>query len=82
VLPSGITLSIICFIKYLLTTDAIDKKLLSTNLVCIALDKWASHDKVSTRLVIVYNLDQYLALCDVHLAIDGVHSLFISNFGW
>ena len=59
--------------------DAIKKQLLSQNEVSLALDGWASMNKVAIRSVIAYYMDRNWALREVQLAFDKVDLLFFSR---
>jgi len=69
-LPSTMTLEIICQREYALTFDAIKKQLLFWNKVSLALDRWTSTNKLPITSVIVYHMDRKMALYEVQLAFD------------
>jgi hypothetical protein len=55
--------------------DAIKKKMLSTNKVSLALDRWASMNKLAITSVIAYYMNYSWALQDGQLTSDEVSSI-------
>jgi hypothetical protein len=80
VLPSATTLSNICLRECALTVDAIKKQLPIRNTVSLALDGWASTNKLAIKSDIVYYMDRNWALREVQLALDDIDRLFGSRF--
>jgi len=80
VLPAGSTHSNSHRREYLLTADAIHNQLPSRNTVSSGLDGWTCTNKLPITSVIVYDINQIMALWKVQLAFDEVDSIFFSNF--
>jgi len=78
VLLSASTLSNICWRKYSLTVDAIEKQLPSRNQVSLALDRWTSTNKLDITSVIAYYMDRNQALREVQPAFNEVKYHFFS----
>jgi len=78
VLPSASTLGNICGREYTPTVDAIQKQLLSRNIVSLPLDGCTSTIKLAITLVIAYYMDRNWAPHEVQLAFDEVDCQFVS----
>jgi len=80
VLQSTVTVTNIYRRDYALSVDAIQKQLPSRNAVSLALNRWASPNKLRIMSVIAYHMDRNWALGDIQLASYEVDHLFFSRF--
>jgi hypothetical protein len=80
VLPSTMTLSIICRSQYALTVHVINKQLMLRNKLSLPLNGWTSTNKLAIMSVIANYVDRNWALHEVQHPFDEVHLLFCSIF--
>jgi len=79
-LPSATTLSNICRMEYTPTVDAIQKQLLSRNIIILALDGWTSTNTQAITSIFAYNTERNWILREEQLAFDEVVGQLFTAF--
>jgi len=66
--------------EYTPTVDAIEKQLLSRNIVSLALDGWTSMNTQAITSIFAYYMERYWILCEEQLAFDQVVGQLFTAF--